>query len=98
MYIREVFNKIIARDFSSHITIEFVNGSISEEDEAKMKNFADEVEVMNNRNVFCDEKEALEKSLKTTRMEKENQRKWLRFLRIGMKSFWLNGIKNTKET
>ena len=55
------------------------------------------MEVMNNRNVFSDEKEALEKSLKTTRMEKENQRKWLRFLRIGMKSFWLNGMKNKKD-
>ena len=75
MYFREVFNKIVARDFSSKVTIEFVNGSISEEDEAKMTNFADEVEIMNNRNVFCDEKEALEKSLKTTRMEEENQRK-----------------------
>ena len=95
MYFREVFNKIVARDFSSKVTIEFVNGSISEEDEAKMKNFADEIEVMNNRNVFSYEKEALEKSLKTTRMEEE---KWLRFLRIGMKSFWLNGMKNTKET
>ena len=37
MYFREVFNKIIARDFSSQVTIEFVNGSISEEDEAKLK-------------------------------------------------------------
>ena len=39
-----------------------------------MKNFAEEIEVMNNRNVFSDEKEALEKSLKTTRMEEENQK------------------------
>ena len=40
-----------------------------------MKNFAEEIEVMNNRNVFSYEKEALEISLKTTRMEEENQRK-----------------------
>ena len=37
MYFREVFNKIIARNLSNQVTIEFVNGSISEEDEAKLK-------------------------------------------------------------
>ena len=37
MYFREVFNKIIARDFSSQVPIKFVNSSISEEDKTKFK-------------------------------------------------------------
>ena len=74
-YYQEVFNKIVVKDYEKQRTIVFVEGSMSEEDQQKLKTFAEEMEVMNNKEVFDDEKENLEQKLKTTKLKEEGQMK-----------------------
>ena len=74
-YFKEVYNKVIERDFIQQETITFVKGSITEEDEGKLRTFAEEMEVMNNIKMFNEEKETLMTRLKTTKMDEESQKK-----------------------